>query len=92
MERKRYTQGFKDDCVNFYLKHEGNKSLLSIANDLGISDNTLSNWVRKYKKTNSTNNVKVDNNEIIIELRLELKAVKEERDVLKKALAIFINN
>jgi len=86
--RKRFDKEFKISAVKLVL--EGNQSLSSIARDLGIADNTLQNWKKKYLQENNktTEEPVVDMAEYKRVLR-ELAIAKEERDILKKAAAYF---
>lgn len=45
-KRKRYDKGFKISAVKMVL--EGGNSVSSVARDLGIKQNTLMNWKKKY--------------------------------------------
>ena len=69
------------------------KTISSIANDLGMSDKTLSLWVREYKKAHNIKSSKEVREESLEEenkrLRKELALAKQERDILKKATAYF---
>ena len=90
---RKYTSEFKRDCVNNYLLNIS-KGLKEVSKNLGIPYGTLRDWVGKYESENSTQ-IEIsreENTDRIIKLELELIKVKEEREVLKKALAIFINN
>jgi len=87
---KRYNKDFKLRAVKLCL--ESNKHDAEIARDLGIHQTTLSTWKQKYLKNQKqafsdpkgpdefTEEIKV--------LKKELAIAKEERDILKKALAI----
>jgi|WetSurMetagenome_2_1015567.scaffolds.fasta_scaffold1392221_1 transposase len=75
------------------LLESGEKSILSISRDLGLSPNTIGNWKKAYREgklDGTTPAIKLKPEEI--ELRLlkkELATVKMERDILKKAVAYF---
>jgi len=86
-----YDKDFKINAVNLY-KSSG-RSLKRIAEELGLSTSTLSNWVQEYKKEEGQSfsgkrDVKSSEAEIR-DLRRELLHVRQERDILKKAVAIF---
>lgn len=89
-ERKRRTfdKEFKISAVKMVL--EGKQSLSSVARDLGIADNTLQNWRNKYLK--ETTRIKDDTVVDIAEYKRVLKEnaiLKEQRDILKKAVTFF---
>ncbi len=89
--RKRFDKEFKISTVKMVL--EGQQSLSSVARDLGIADNTLQNWKKKYLKDNARQNDEtvVDMSEYRRALR-EIKVLREERDILKKAIGYFSQN
>jgi len=90
--RKSFDKEFKLSAVKLVL--EGNQSLSSVARDMGIADNTLQNWKKKYLETNrelTEDELKIDKAEYKRLLR-ENKILKEERDILKKAIGYFSQN
>jgi len=91
---RKYDEEFKSRAVQLYLT--GGKSCETLGEELGVSANTLYAWVRNpryaYSQTPGTGRPSGEASEIIKEfkaLKRELSIVKEERDILKKALAIF---
>jgi transposase len=87
-KRKRFDKEFKISAVKMVL--EGNQSLSSVARDLGIADNTLQNWKKKYLQENNktTEEPVVDMTEYKRLVR-ENRKLREQRDILKKAVAYF---
>ena len=87
--RRDYTKEFKTESVE-YLIHSG-KTARKIAAELGISNELLSRWKREYnehkEKAFPGNGNPIEKE--LFQLRKEFADVKEERDILKKALAIF---
>ena len=86
---KHYTTEFKERAVKLCL--ESDKGCLELANDLGVPVSTLSTWKSKYLK--AINKTKAfsssnDNQDELVALKAKLRDVEEERDILKKALAI----
>jgi transposase len=64
-----------------------------VARDLGIHPNMLSRWKREYLRGGAhafvgKGHMKPEGEEIR-RLRREVEVLREERDILKKALAIF---
>jgi transposase len=90
-KRKRFDKEFKLSAVKLVL--EGNQSISSVARDLGIADNTLQNWKKKYLKENMKpeDEFVVDRAEYKRLLR-ENRVLREERDILKKAIGYFSQN
>lgn len=88
---RTYDKEFKINAVNLY-KSSG-RSLKAIADELGLAISTLSHWVQDYKKEGTQSfpgkgQVKSSEEELRA-LRKELMHVRQERDILKKAVAIF---
>jgi transposase len=86
---QKYDKEFKLNAVKVYLSND--KSIENIANDLGISRASLGHWVSQYKREGEKSfpgsGHVVD--EEVRALRRELQLVRQERDILKKAVAIF---
>jgi transposase len=88
---RKYDKEFKINAVNLYLK--GDRSYEQIGDELGIPGATLASWVEKHKKEGGEafpgkGHLKPSDAELM-QLRKELAIVREERDILKKALGIF---
>ncbi len=87
---KRYNKDFKLRAVKLCL--ESDKHDAEIARDLGVHQTTLSTWKQKYLKNQkqafSGPKSSDEFTEEIKVLKKELAIAKEERDILKKALAI----
>jgi transposase len=91
--RRHFDDQFKQDAVR--LITEGGKGVSQVARDLDLSVSVLQRWRRRFAGGPSTQtppgNVKpasADSAETE-RLRKELAQVKEEREILKKALAVF---
>jgi transposase len=89
--QKKYDREFKLNAVKLY--REGGKSLEKLGVDLGIPMTTLAAWVKEFKEQGEksfpgSGSLKPCNEELY-RLRKELADVKQERDILKKAVAIF---
>lgn len=89
--RNRFTREFKIETVK--LVTESANSVTQIAADMGIHPNTLYKWVRQYSDKPEeafpgTGNL-TSEAEVIRQLKRENERLKMERDILKKAMAIF---
>lgn len=89
--QRQYDREFKLNAVKLY--REGDKSLAKLALDLGIPMTTLAAWTKQFKENGKesfpgSGTLKPCNEEIY-KLKKELADVKQERDILKKAVAIF---
>jgi transposase len=92
IRRKRtYDKEFKLEAVRLVLE-EGH-SVASVERKLGTGKGVIYNWVHKFTDDPEhafpgKGNLKPPDKEIH-ELKNELERVKRERDILKKAVAIF---
>ena len=85
--RRQYTEEFKRETVEL-IKSSG-KSQAQIARELGISDQNISRWWREYGQIDNLDESQTISKEAYMAMQVELQRVKEERDILKKALNIF---
>lgn len=90
-ERRQFTREFKLEAVRQIV--EGEKSLRQVSEELGIRRNLLQGWQQQYladpeQAFPGGGQLKPADGEVA-ELRRELKRVTAERDILKKAIAIF---
>ena len=89
--RRKYTNEFKREAVQLVRDRQGR--VTEVATNLGINANVLQRWIREFKNdpVNSfPGNGKLKApDEVLIQLKKKLRDAEEERDILKKALAIF---
>lgn len=87
--RRKYDSQFKIDAVN--MMKSSDKTASEVARDLGIRPDLVSRWKRELEQ----DNVKAfpgqgnPRDEELARLRKENADLKMERDILKKAMAIF---
>ena len=90
-EKRVFTAEFKREALN--LVETSGKSLAQIARDLGISDNTLHGWKQQMREHGQDafpgSGHQTPQEEEMRRLRRENELLRQERDILKKALAIF---
>lgn len=91
MVRRKYTKEFKIEAVR--LAEDSDGSVDEVAHELGIHPNTLYKWRRQYlahggEAFPGRGKLKPADDEVR-QLRRELARVRQERDILKKALAFF---
>jgi len=88
---RRYDKEFKLNAIRLY--RESGKSQEIIATELGIPKGTLGYWVQSFQEHGEQGFSKPGKlkpcNEELYRLRKELADTKMERDILKKAVAIF---
>ena len=87
-KRKRYSEAFKRDAV---IRAMGqNASAHSVSKELGLSQPTLSKWVKKFKQEGSS--VVSQEDVELNKLRVRIERLQDERDILKKALSFFASH
>jgi transposase len=90
-KRRQYDREFKLDAVR--LSRETGRTVAGVARDLGINENQLHRWRRQLSADGSGafpgKGHQSAEQEELRRLRRELADVTEERDILKKALAVF---
>jgi len=89
--RRKYDREFKVEAVK--LVTERGTPIAEAARNLGIHENLLRTWKKKYKEDTADSfpgkgHLKPQDEQLRC-LRKKLADVEEERDILKKALAIF---
>ena len=89
--RQEYSPEFKREAVN--LVETSGKSVPQVARDLGISDSIVYKWQKQLGKQGEqafpAKGHQTPTEEELRRLRLEVEHLKQERDILKKAVAIF---
>lgn len=89
-ERRQYTPEFKREAVQ--LSKRGDKSVAQVARDLGITPKILYRWRAKLRSAGQgtmRGRGPAPPEEDLAQLRREVALLQQERDILKKALAIF---
>ena len=86
--RAKYDEEFKKNAVK--LSYASPKSVRQIADDLGIHENLLYNWRRKYTSEGDKTRYATMEDELKA-LKRENAELMMERDMLKKAAAYFAN-
>ena len=89
--RRSYSREFKQEAVNLVL--EGGISVAQAARDLGVPESALWRWRKAYEQDPEgafpgKGRLKPRDEELY-RLRRELARVRQERDILKKAVGIF---
>jgi len=89
--RRKYDKQFKEEAVRMVT--EGGRSVAEVARGLGIHENILHKWRRQYYEDPAGSfpgkgHLKPGDEEMRRLLK-ENADLKEEKEILKKALAIF---
>jgi transposase len=90
---KRYSREFKEHAVA--LADGGEKPVSQVEAELGIGHGQISRWRKevqaRYRPEVEKNAAEPDSAEVK-KLRKEIAELREEREILRKALAIFSEN
>ena len=82
---RRYDQEYKDMIVELF---KSGMSLAELSSEYGIAKSTINGWIKDVKE------IIIDENEVMTlkevkALKKEMARIKEENEILKKAMAIF---
>lgn len=83
--RRRFSEEFKSEAVR--LAFEGSRPVVEVARELGVRPDQLRKWRRRLHGQAAP--VRSEAERENVRLRRELRQTREERDILKKALAIL---
>lgn len=90
-QRKSFSREFKLETVRLVV--DGENSVVEIARDMGIHPNTLYRWVKEFSEKPEEafpgKGHQAPEAEQIRQLKRENERLRMERDILKKAMAIF---
>ncbi len=89
-KRRKFEPEFKADAVRFVL--EEGRSVSSVAEGLDIYPSSLADWVkhaREAREKSGSETMKSGDLEELRRLRKEVRQLKTEREILKKAAAFF---
>ena len=87
LKKKRFDRDFKISAVRM-ITEEGHKTA-EVARSLGIHQNQLYNWKRKFSDQGNKAFPGKGHLTELAALRRKLRDVEMERDILKKAVGIF---
>lgn len=90
-KNKRYTEEFKREVLEMAASKE--ISIAQLARDLGIAQSLIYKWRERYRVDEESGELKPSEEREaeaeIRRLKRELSVVKQERDILKKAIQVF---
>lgn len=83
-----YPPEFRLEAVR--LVKDGNRKIADVAWDLGVSGQSFRNWFRQYEiDRGQRDGLTTNEREELGRLRREIRTLREEREILKKATAFF---
>ncbi len=88
-KRRQFTEEFKAGAVRLVLD-EG-KTIAQVARDLGVSASVLRTWVVRARadRDGGQSGLTAEERAELAQIRKELRAIRTERDILKKAIGFF---
>jgi transposase len=86
-QRREYTDDFKRDAVGLVI--EQGYSVTGAARSLGITAGLLGRWKREHLHQADGTTLSQDEREELKDLRKEVRQLRMEKDILKKASQYF---
>ncbi len=84
----QYPPEFKAEAIRLY--RSSDRSISEVARELGISPETLRNWVNQDKvDLGEREGLTTEERKELRRLRKEVKTLRQEREILRKATAFF---
>ena len=91
MTRSKHSEDFKKESVRLVILNK--RKIKQVAEELGVNHWTLKDWVERYGKEIHSEllagGLRISPEEEVRMLKKELADVMEERDIFKKAIAVF---
>ena len=90
-QRRSFTDEFKRDATNLAL--ESDRPVAQIADELGVKETTLGNWVRTERKLRDeieAGGLDRDERAELAAMRTEVAELRMERDLLKRTVAFWV--
>jgi transposase len=89
--RRKFTREFKLEAVRKVIVDD--RTYKDVGKEIDVSENVLGRWVREFSGDEQEafpgKGVRKSKDQEIFELKRELDGIREDRDILKKAIAVF---
>ena len=86
--KPQYPPEFKAEAIR--LVRSSDRSISQVAKELGVSGNSLRNWVKQAEiDQGQREGLATEEREELKRLRREVKILRQEMEILKKAAAFF---
>lgn len=88
---QRYDEDFRQGAVR--IVEETGKSIAQVARDLGVNEGTLGNWVARARRARDDGDAPLSESERaeLARLRKENTELRMQRDVLKRSVALWVD-
>ena len=86
-KRRRYTEDFKREAVA--LVTEQGYSVAEAARSLDVGENQIRRWRQKFEQESAQGELSSTEREELERLRKEIRQLRMEKEILKKASAYF---
>ena len=86
-KRRKYSKEFKAEAVKLVLEQGITRAQAS--RDLGVAESVLGRWVQLAERDAQPGAITAEEREELRRLRKEVKVLRTEREILKKAAAFF---
>ena len=88
---RKFDEDFKQGAVQ--LVTQTGKPIAQVARELGINEGTLGNWCARARRAGEAGQVELSESERaeLDRLRKELVELRMQRDVLKRSVALWVN-
>ena len=83
----KYPPEFRREAVELY--RSSDRPRCQVAESLGISDNSLANWVKEAERDEQPGALDADERAELARLRKENAELRMDREILRKAAAYF---
>ena len=87
-KRRGFTEEFKREAVRL-VRDEG-YSFAEAGRSLGVRGDMISRWKRRFEATDEVSDRAISEQQRIRELEAEVRKLRMEKDILKKATAFFV--
>ena len=89
--RRKFDEDFRQGAIR--IVRETGKPIAQVARELGINEGTLGNWCTKDRRLREGSGVALSEDERteLVRLRRENAELAMQRDVLKRSVALWVN-